>query len=284
MNELTPHPSPNAANYVWVVLKRTLAVIVILIATIAFVANAAGLIGAWIVRQPARDTVTALSTFVNDKLGMIDQALARVSARAGEGRQALARVNDAASRLGEQVDGGSPLITALTRTVRDELAPRIDEIRSQATALHDGVVSANAALETLDSLGFIAVPTFGDELIAVSERVDAARSDVQDLRMAIDEVRTGASANLVAAVTARTTKIDNVLAQIKSTAIEYQTVVAEKRKQVMGLSHRLLRFMNLLVLSLTALFVVVAAGQVLLIMFVGSMFAEAGSRCYESRE
>ena len=247
------------------VLKRILAWIVILIATIGFLANAAALIGTWVIRQPARHSVTALSKFVNDQLGTIDQALARVSARADAGQQELARVNDAANKLGDRLDEGSPMLTALTSTVRDDLAPGIADMRAQATALHDRVVAVNAALETLDSLGFITVPTFSDELSAVSERVDAVQSDIQELRAAIDEARTGALANLVPAVTTRTTKIDNVLAQIKSTAVKYQAAVVQKRQQLTDLSHRMLRAINLLVLSLTALFLVVAAGQVLLI-------------------
>jgi hypothetical protein len=66
-------------------------------------------------------------------------------------------------------------------------------------------------------------------------------------------------------VTARTIKIDNVLAQMKSAVVKYQATVAQKQQQVTDLSHTMLRAINLLVLSLTALFLVVATGQVLLI-------------------
>jgi hypothetical protein len=265
MNEPTPFQARKATSCVWVVFKRVLAIIIILIAAIGFLANATGLVGIWVVRQPARDTVTALSTFVNGKLGLVDQALVRVSARADEGRQALAQLNNAVSKLSDRLEENSPLLTSLTGAVRDDLAPRIAEMRAQAIALHDGVVSVNAALETLNSFGFITVPILSDELGAVSERVDAAQSDVQELRVVIDEARTAASGNLVAAVTARTMKIDNVMAQIKSTAVNYQVAVTQKRQQVTDLSHRLLRAINLFAVSLTGLFLVVAAGQALLI-------------------
>ena len=265
MNEPEQLPLPKAGSRVWVVLKRILVVIVILVATICFLANAAGLVGAWIARQPACDTVAALSTVVNSKLGNLDRALARTSARAEEGRQALARVNDAANKLVDRLGESSPLATALANAVGDDLAPKITEARAQAVALRDAVVSVNAALETLDSFGFVNVPTFADELSAVSERVGSAQSDVQQLRAAIDEAKTAASANLVAAVTARTTKIDNTLTQIKATAVKYQATVAQRQQRVINFSNTLQRAINLLVLSLTALFLVVAAGQILLI-------------------
>jgi predicted nucleic acid-binding Zn-ribbon protein len=258
-----PMSQPKVAGRVWVVLKRILAAIVILVATITFLGNAAGLVGIWVVRQPVRDTVMALATSVDEKLGKVDEALARLSARADEARQALARVNDAASKLGDRVEDGSPLRTALTGAY-DDLVPEIAEIRAQAAALHDGVVSVNAALETLDSLGYINVPTFTNELSAVAEWVDAVQVDLQELRASIDQAKTAASANFVAAVTTRTTKIDNVMAQIKATTVKYQATVAQKRQQVIELSRRVLRVINLLVLSLSVLFIVVGVAQVLL--------------------
>ena len=133
----------------WVVLKRILAAIVTLLATIGFLANAAGLVGIWVARRPARDTVTTLSTFVNNKLGTVHQALARVGARADQSRQALARINNATRALGDRLDQGSPLLTQLVSATRDGLGPNIAEMRAQALVLHDGVVSVNAALETL---------------------------------------------------------------------------------------------------------------------------------------
>jgi hypothetical protein len=267
MNEATQLEAPRTPSRVWVVLKRMLVGIVILIATVGFLANAAGLVDVWIARRAERDTVTALSTLVNSKLKIVDQALARVSARADKGRQALARVNDAASKLGDQLEEGSPLLTALANAAGDDLAAKIAETRAQAVALHDAAVSVNATLEMLDSLGFINAPTFADELGAVSERVASAQSDIQELRAAIDDAKTATSANLVAAVTVRTIKIDNKLAQIKSIAVKYQATVAQKQQRVTDVTQTLLRAINLLVLSLTVLFLVVATGQVLLIYF-----------------
>jgi predicted nucleic acid-binding Zn-ribbon protein len=265
MNEAIQLRTPKAVSRIWVALKRTLTVIVILIATIGFLANAAGLVGIWVARRPARDAVTALSTLVNSKLRLVDQALARVSARADESREALVRVNSVASMLGDRLDQGSPLLTELVTATRDELAPKIAETRAQAAALRDAVVSVNAALEMLDSLAFINVPTFGDELNTVSERVDAAQGDVQELSAAVEETKTAASANVVAALTARTMKIDNRLAQIKSMAVKFQATVSQKQHEVAHLSRTLLRVINLLVVSLSALCLMVAVSQVLLI-------------------
>jgi archaellum component FlaC len=259
-----PTPQPKAAGRVRVALKRIFAAIVILVAIIAFLANAAGLVGIWIVRQPVRDAVMALSTLVDEKLGKVGEALGRVNARADEGRQALARVDDAAKKLGDRLEN-SPQLTALTDSARDNLAPKVAELRAQVAALHDAAVSVNATLETLNKLGLITIPTFSDELSAISERIDDIQGDVQELRARIDQVKTAGSTNFAAAVTIRTTKIDNVMAKIKATTVKYQATVAQKRQQVVDLARRLLRVINLLALSLNVLFIVVGVAQVLLI-------------------
>jgi predicted nucleic acid-binding Zn-ribbon protein len=275
MNEATPLQTPKSANRVWVVVKRILAAIVILIATIGLALSVAGLVGVWVARGSARDTVTALSTALNGTLAAVDQALARVGARADQGRQALARVNNAASKLGDRIEEGSPALNALASAVRDDLAPKIADTRAQAATLRDGVVSVNAMLETLNRIPFIAVPTLTDELSTVSERVEAAQNDAQELRATITEARAGASANLVAAVTARTIAIDNGLAQIQAAMGKQQATLAQRQQQVSDLSDTLLRAINLLVLLLTVLFLVFAAGQVLLI-YVCWQYIRAG--------
>jgi hypothetical protein len=250
---------------VWLFLKRTFSVVVILISTVCLLANTAGLVGVWVVRRPACNSITKLAAFVNEKLGTIDQALTRVGERAEDGRKALTPINNAASKLSDRLEENRPLFTALTDAARETLSPKIAEIRTQATALHDGVISVNGALETLDSLGLFNVPTFTDELSAVSGRIDALEENVQDWRAAIEEARAGASAKLVDGIISRTTKLDDVMTQIQSATVKYQATVAEKRQQVTDLSHRLLRIINLLVVVITAFFLVVAAGQVMLI-------------------
>jgi len=257
-------------------LKRVFAVIVIVLATIAFLANVAGLVGVWVVRKPARETVTTLSTLVNDKLGKLNDALGRVGFRADEGRQAVARINNAASQVGDRVENNGPMVTTLINATRDDLAPKIVKLRAQAGALRDATVSVNAALETFNSLEVVTVPTFSEELSAVSARIDAIQEDVEDLRAKIDEMRSGASANLVTAVKTRTDRIDNVIGQIQSTAAKYQGLALQKRKQVADRAQKIVHTINLLALSLTALFLLVAAGQVLLIYVVGRSMITAG--------
>lgn len=112
-------------------MKRVLATIVFLVATIGIIANATALVGLWVARRLARDSVAALSTRVNSKLGMVDKA--------------LARVDSATSKLGDPVDQGSPLLTELI-ALSPTLAPKIAETRAQVAALHDGMMSVNAAL------------------------------------------------------------------------------------------------------------------------------------------
>jgi uncharacterized protein YukE len=255
MSEVAQIQAPHRA---WDIFRRVLVAVALLLAVIGLIITLAGVIGLWVVRGPARDAVTAVTTALNSQLGRVNQALRQVSAAVDQGRQALTAVDDATNNAGGRVD-------ALTSAVRDKLAPKIAAARMAAGTLRDGAVAVNATLETLNNLPFITVPTLTDELSALSDRVEAAQSDVQDLRATIAEARAGVSADLKAAVTTRTSRIDAGLAQIQAVATKYQAAATQRQQQVTDLANTLLGTIDLLVVTLTVLLLVFAVGQALLI-------------------
>lgn len=275
MNEAAQLQAPASEHDFWDIVRRTLAAIVILVALMALAMSAAGLIGIWVARAPARSAMTSVAMTLNNTLARVDQALASVGASAERGRQAVARVDAAANALGDRIEAGSPALAALAGAVRDDLAPKIDDARASAATLRDGVVAVNTALETLNRLPFVSVPTLTDELSALSDRVEAAQNDAQDLRAAVAEARSDASARFVGTVTAGTSKIDAGLAQISATAATHQGAVAQRQQQVADLADTLLLAINLLVVLLSVLFLLFAAGQVLLI-YVCWQYVRAG--------
>ena len=266
MNAAVQPCGPKAAGS-WAIFTRGLAAIIIPIAVIIFLANAVGIAGVLMVRRPVKESVTTLSAFVDGKLVIVKQTLERVGTRADEGRAALARVNDAASKVNDRLDERGPLLGALIDRIRADLVPKMAEVRAQASALRDAAASVNGTLQMLDGLGFINVPVFTDQLRAIDERVESAQGNVQELRAAIEAARTETAANIVAGVTARTNRIDTVMAQIGSTTVEYQSAVAKKRQQVADFSHKCLHTINLLVLFVSVLLLMVAGGQLLLVIF-----------------
>jgi hypothetical protein len=240
--------NPSKAGRRWLhIATRILVAVIIFIAAVGSIVNVAGVVGVWIVRAPARSDVTDVTATMTHALAIVDNGLARVNNLAQDARQTLTRVNDAAAKLGDRIQASSPLVTGLSQRVDNDLAPRLENLRTTASGIHDAVVTVNSTLMALNRIPGLTVPTLSNELGSVSEHAQEAQAAVQDLRATLAEMKAGLVTKAEAAVTQLTARIDSTQARISST------------------SNTLLLLIDVLAVSLTLLFAIFAAGLVLLI-------------------
>jgi uncharacterized protein YukE len=250
----------------WLDLARRIVVAVIMIiAALGFIVSVAGMVGVWFVRAPARSGVTDVAATMTHALETVDNGLGRVNTQVQDARQTLTQVNDAAAKLGNRVKANSPVVSALSQLVENDLAPRIEKARTTAFAIHDAVVSVNSTLMALNRLPSVTVPTLTGELSAVSERAQEAQTAGQDLRATVADVKAGLVTKAEEAVTKVTTRIDAALARIQATVNKYQAPVTRTQERIATARDRLLLLIDVVTVSLTLLLAIFAAGQLLLI-------------------
>jgi ABC-type multidrug transport system fused ATPase/permease subunit len=243
---------------------RILVAVIMLIAVVGFMVNVAGLVGVWYVRAPTRTAVTAVAATLTRELGIVENGLGRVNTQVQDARQTLTRVNDAAAKLGEHIQASSPLVTGLSQRVDNDLAPRIENARTTAIAIHDAVVTVNSVLVVLNRLPGVTVPSLTNELGAVSERAQEAQTAVQDLRVTLADIKAGIVTKAEGAVTQLTARIDTALARMQAIVNKYRAAATHAQTRISSTSNTLLLLIDLLAVSLTLLFAIFAAGLVLL--------------------
>lgn len=265
MSEATSTKKSQAGNRWLNIAMRILAGVVILIAAIGFLLSLAGIVGIWSAYGPARSAVTDVAATATHGLEVVDNGLGRVNTRVQDARQSLTRVNDAAAKLGNRIQANSPVLSALSQLVDTDLAPRIENARTTAFAIHDAVVSFNGTLVVLDRLPGVTVPTLTGALSAVSDRAQEAQAAVQDLRTTVANVKAGTVTKAQDAVMNLTSRIDAPLAQIQATVNKYQATVANAQARVVSTRDTILTLIVVSAVSLTILLLAFAAGEVLLI-------------------
>src|SRR5437016_2102691 len=197
------------------IATRVLVAVVMVIAAVGFIVNAAGLVGVWVVRAPTSADVTDVTATMTHALGIVDNGLARVNNRVQDAQQTLTQVNNAAAQLGDRVEANSPLVTRLSQLVDNNLAPRIEDARTRASAIHDAVLTVNSTLLVLNRLPGLAVPKLSNELGSVSDRAQEAQTAVQDLRTTLAAMKAGLATKAQQAVTQVTSRIDAALARLQ---------------------------------------------------------------------
>ncbi|HEX6551655.1 MAG TPA: hypothetical protein VF026_02750 [Ktedonobacteraceae bacterium] len=249
------------------IATRVLVAVIMVIAVVGFIGNVAGLVGVWVVRAPAHSSVTDVTATTTHSLGIVDNGLTRVNTQVQDARQTITQVNNEAANLGDHIQANSPLVTRLSQLVDNTLAPRIENARATASTIHDAVVSFNGVLVALNRLPATTAPRLNDEIGSVSVRAQEAQAAVQDMRATLAAIKAGTVTKAEAAVTQLTSRIDAALARIQAIVNKYQAKVTDTQTRITSASNTLLLLIDVLVVSLTLLFIIYAAGLVLLMYF-----------------
>ena len=247
------------------ITTRILVAMLIVIAAVGIMVNVVGVVGVWIVHGPAISGVTDVTATLTHTLGTVNNGLTRVNTQVQDARQTLTQVNTEAAKLGNRVQANSPIVTKLSQLVDTALAPRIENARTTASSIHDAVVSFNALSVVLNRLPATTAPRLNDALASVSDHTREAQARVQDLRVTLAGVKAGLVTNAEAAVTQLTSRIDAALGRIQGIVNQYQAKVTNTQTRLTSTSNTLLLLMNVLAVSLTILFLMFAAGLVLLL-------------------
>ena len=261
-----PSTKPATTSKRWLdIIGRILVAVVMVLAVLGLLVNVAALVGVWAAYGPARGGVTDVSNTVTQALQVADKGLTRVNGYVQDARQALTQVNNEATQLGDRVQTSSPLITALSQRVDNNLAPRIENARTTSVAIHDAVVKVNSALVALDRFPGVTVPTLSNQLSSVSDRAQEAQAAAQDLRVTLANVKAGIVTKAESAVMQVTARIDTPLARIQGLVNKYQAKVTQAQERVSSTTNTILTLLLVTALSLTLLLIIFSAGLLLLI-------------------
>lgn len=247
------------------IATRILAAVILILAVVGFILNAAELVGVWAVRAPAINGVSYVAATTTQALETVDNGLARVNTRVQQAQQTLKQVNNQAAQLGDRVVANSPLVNRLSQFVDTNLAPRIEDIRTRSSAIRDAVVTVNSVLLVLNRLQGVKVPALSDALKSVSDRAQDAQAAVQDLRVTLAGMKAGLAAKAQAVVTQVTSRINAALARVQAIINTYRGKITNTQERITSTSNTILLLINVLAVTLTLLLIIFEIALVLLI-------------------
>ncbi|HYB00008.1 MAG TPA: hypothetical protein VED37_07300 [Ktedonobacteraceae bacterium] len=259
-------PAPSGPRWLDIV-KRILVGIVMVLTLVGLLVDMAQLVGIWVAYGPARDSVITVSNTLQQGLQTANKGLTRMDGYVTQARQDLTQVNTLATQLGDRARANSPVFNALSQQVQTKLAPVLEKAQTTASSIHDAALKVNGALEVLDRLPNVNVPTFSDQLVAISDRAQEAQAAVQDLQVTLANIKAGAITKAETAVTKITARIDAPLAKIQSTINANQAKVTNAQERVTSTTNTILTWLLVATISWTILCIIVAAALLLFFLF-----------------
>ena len=270
-SESTPIKAPvrtTKAEPLWLnIVKRVLVGIVLVLTLVGLLIDMTQLVGVWVAYGGARNSVITVSDTLQQGLQTADKGLTRADGYVTQARQVVTQVNDVVTLTGDNLQNYSPIITALAQRINTRFGPALEQAQTTASNVHDASLKVNGALEVLNRFPGAPVPTFSDQLAAISARAQEARSSMQDLRTTLAQTKTGTITHLATRITTITARTDTALAKIQSLINTYQAKVINAQNRLTARTNQILTLLLVTAISVTLLCLIAAAALLLLFLF-----------------
>ena len=248
------------------IVKRILAIVVIVISAVFIIACLAGVVFSWSFNTPLTETITKGITGVERVLSAADTGLERVNTNLGDAQTAVDKIESNVETAGDTLSETSIVYEVLERTVGDELFPKITAARETAAAMGNSLVAFNETLEAVNDIPFVEVPTLTEQLESAAEELASAQADVEETRAELRSIREEAVSKPVTAITERTTRISNRLETAQTRITNTQDNIDGNLDTIGGIKTRVPGVIDLISVVFTVVLLWIGFGQAGLIV------------------
>lgn len=192
-------------------LKRILAIVVIALCVVGILAAAAGIVGVWRANGPITEALVKTVSGLEAVVGGIGDGLERLTARLDTASAAVALVEDTVTVAGDTLAQSTPVLELLNRIFGDQLLPSVSAGLETARSLGESALAFNSALEAVNSVPLVSVPTLPPELTSLAQDLVELENQVKQGAQEIKDMKVAAVESVVTPVTERTSKMQSRL-------------------------------------------------------------------------
>jgi len=194
---------------------KILAWTLVIISFIGILACAAGVVGGWVINDRLTDRLMNLLDGVQSLTTSLEDSLTNASAYLTTANTAISTLRDLGTQLGENASVNTPILDRITQALQEQLSPALDRIRETFTTVVESVTAINSAIEALNMLPGVNLPTLTQELEQVDQLAQNVVDAIGELQSNIADFKTGVVQDVLAAFSARIEPIATLLANLE---------------------------------------------------------------------
>ena len=216
------------------ILKRVLAVIVMVLSVLLIVVLAAGIVGNWVANNTLTDTANQVLGAVETVLGRTEQGLNRLDSAVGNARGRLDAFDQEVAAAGENFVDNPVILTALSERLDLGIGPAVDEVRGTVQTIRETALAVQNTVQTLNALPFISIGgSVAEEsrLQRLSDGVTNLTEGIEEIRGGVREAKSGASTAATGVLGQGVSRLDTGLENIETSVSGYGAQISALRTQ-----------------------------------------------------
>ena len=240
-------------------IRKILAVLLIIIAGLGLILCVGGLIGTWVANTPMTDAITATAQTADSYLALVGNATAMASNQVGDVRTQLDEIGDRVENM--TAETRSEIANQISDAVKHRLGPAVSTLRTTAATLRTGIIALNRSLENANRIPGVNVPTLTGELQAADQRLNEINDRLTALTTSIADVSVDGSQveSLIASTADQLASVEDLFNQWNTQIETVSAAIAAASTTAPGL-------IDLASVILSLLLILFGAGQVCLIL------------------
>jgi X-X-X-Leu-X-X-Gly heptad repeat protein len=244
-------------------LKRVLAVAVMVLSVLMVVLFLAGIVVNWVANKAVTDATVQVLTGVDTILGRTEQALTRLDTAVGNARDRVDAFDENVATAGENFAENPVILAAIAERLDLGIGPAVEEVGGTVQTIRETALAAQNAVQALNALPFISIGgSVAEEgrLQRLSDGVTSLTEGVQEMRSGVREAKAGASTAVALVLGRGTARLDAGLESIETTLSGYGDQVSALRTRVSELKSAVTFWLDVasVVISLALLWLIFA--------------------------
>jgi hypothetical protein len=230
-------------------LRKFVAIVVMILSAVGFVACVGGIVGAWAVKDPATQTILSTLTTADEYLLIASQTSGAVTTIVGDTSTRLAEIQT-------EVPNILPDQRAVLATQAQALVAPVQRVSSTALALEAGLTSINDTLTTVSRLPGLGIEPPPEELMTVGSQLGQVGRTLDTVQATLADVHGDGSriTALIGDALAQLAQVEGRLQELNTQIAMVQQISTIAQARTPGL-------LNLSAIGLTFLLILMAAGQ-----------------------
>ena len=269
------------------ILRKVLAVIVMIICVIFFVVGVGGVFGAWWAHGEGNQLVTDLSGLTIRTAQRAQETTVKIDAGLDRALTAVDNISTTVKNAGDKIEQHNELIAAADKILNTDLLAETEKLPGPVGGLVDAATTVRATVdwlkqtsETLNKIPFLAkqpLPNLEglDKIDEALTKVEKTVQDVRDFKKDLADKAT-ATADILTKVPATVAKVHEDLSAAKRLVPEVQQSLKEIELAVPQLQARVMSYTTTAAIGITVLCVWLAVSQVSLFIHALGWFKGHG--------
>ena len=231
--------------------KKVLAVIVIVIAALGILLDAAGIILAWSVNTPMTNAIVGPLTQIQNANSQLSELVDQGNGLTGDVLDQLNQVQASASQMQANFETGTPLLDLVSNLTGVDLNTKLEQAYTTLSAIQGGVNSLNASIQTFDALPFVNIPRLAEGTQEIDALLEQLVNGIDSLRQQATALKEQASQQFIQPVLDTIGGIIATFTNLQSRLQQIQARMAAADTALSNLIARIPGIIDLLSIGLT---------------------------------